>query len=86
MYAPGTVLNVRLWPKADVQNQNLGGVARKKSVGFDEVEKAKPTERWGRKATGPRVLRRVKDDPAEGPKTAGLPKFQWHIGSSCSSP
>ncbi len=54
---------------------NPGGVISIIGVGSDQIDKAIPTERWGRKATGPRVLRRVKDDPAEGPKTAELPRF-----------
>ncbi len=51
------------------------GVIGINGLGSDQIEKAKPTERWGRKATGPRFLRRVTDDPAEGPKIAGLPRF-----------
>ena len=36
-------------------------------------DKAKPVERRGRKATGPRFLREAKDDSPKDPKTAELP-------------
>jgi len=36
-------------------------------------DKAKPAERRGRKATGPRFLREAKERLPEGPKIAGLP-------------
>ncbi len=62
-----------------LEDPNFGGVTRKKSVGSDQVEKAKSAERRRRKATGPRVLRHVKDDPAEGSKTAGLPNFNERL-------
>ncbi len=39
----------------------------------DNNEKAKPAERWGRKATGPRFLREVTDDSPKDPKVAELP-------------
>ncbi len=38
------------------------------------TDKAKPTKRWRRKATGPRFLREAKDDSPKDPKTAELPK------------
>ncbi len=54
----------------------LGSVASAAGmVGGVGGDKTKPAERRGRKATGPRVLRRVRDDPAEGPKTAEPPKL-----------
>jgi len=36
-------------------------------------DKAKPAERRGRKATGPRFLREAMDDSPKDPKTAELP-------------
>ncbi len=37
------------------------------------TDKAKPAERRGRKATGPRFLREVKDDSPKDSKIAELP-------------
>jgi hypothetical protein len=45
-------------------------------------DKAKPAERRGRKATGPRSLREATERLPEGPKIAGLPSihtWQGHI-------
>jgi hypothetical protein len=36
-------------------------------------DKGKPSESWGRKATGPRFLREAMDDSPKDPKTARLP-------------
>ncbi len=36
------------------------------------TDKAKPAERQGRKATGPRFLREATDDSPKDPKIAGL--------------
>ncbi len=38
------------------------------------IDKVKPVERQGRKATGPRFLREATDDSPKDPKIAGLPK------------
>ena len=38
--------------------------------------KAKPAERRGRKATGPRFLREATEDLPKDPKIAGLPTLQ----------
>ena len=46
----------------------------------DNNEKAKPAERRGRKATGPRFLREAKDDSPKDPKIAGLPQAE-RLGS-----
>ncbi len=40
---------------------------------MDSNDKAKPAERQGRKATGPRFLREATDDSPKDPKIAGLP-------------
>jgi len=40
--------------------------------------KAKPVERRGRKATGPRFLREVMDDSPKDPKIAGLPTLLFN--------
>ena len=44
-----------------------------KSVGSNYTDNAKPAERRGRKATGPRFLREAKDGPSKDPKIAELP-------------
>ena len=36
----------------------------------DNIDKAKPAERRGRKATGPRLLREATECPSKDPKTA----------------
>jgi len=41
-----------------------------------DTDKAKPVERRGRKATGPRLLREAMEDLPKDPKIAGLPKRQ----------
>jgi hypothetical protein len=41
-------------------------------------DKAKPAERRGRKATGPRFLRDGACDATKDPKTAGLPNIGLH--------
>jgi hypothetical protein len=47
-------------------------------IGVDSLrinnDKAKPTERWGRKATGPRFLRDASNDATKDPKIAEPPK------------
>ncbi len=43
-------------------------------------DKAKPAERWGRKATGPRFLREAMDDSPKDPKTAELPMTKLEKG------
>ena len=54
----------------------LGSVASAAGmVGRVGGDRTNPAEKRGRKATGPRVLRRIKDDPVEGPKTAEPPKL-----------
>jgi hypothetical protein len=41
----------------------------------DNNDNAKPAERQGRKATGPRFLREVTEDSPKDPKTAELPEY-----------
>ena len=43
-------------------------------------DKAKPAERRGRKATGPRFLREAMEDLPKDPKTAELPQAE-RLGS-----
>ncbi len=42
--------------------------------GHNKNDKAKPAERRGRKATGPRFLREAMDDSPKDPKIAELPQ------------